>query len=108
MPKQIGFAALIGFSARELQLIQLLAGGLTTTEAATHLGTRTKTVENMMRTLYCKTETGNLAALIQWAVTNAIDEPLPPETEDMLPAVVQKRSGWKVRKATMSTAGGCS
>jgi len=108
MPIQVGFAALTGFSARELHLIQLLARGLTPRAAATHLGMRITAVDKRMGTLYRKTETASLAALIEWAVTNAMDEPLEPETEETLPAVVQRRSGWKVRKIPMSTPAGSS
>ncbi|TDN40053.1 response regulator transcription factor [Hymenobacter sp. UV11] len=59
-------------SRRETEVLQLLAGGLTTNEIAEKLFTSKRTVETHRQNILEKTQTKNTAALIHLAVTQGL------------------------------------
>ncbi len=59
-------------SRRETEILQLLAGGLTTNEIAEKLFTSRRTVETHRQNILEKTQTKNTAALIHLAVTQGL------------------------------------
>ena len=55
-------------SDRELQIVELVAGGLTNQEIAEKLEISKRTVDNHISNILNKTETGNRVALVRWAL----------------------------------------
>lgn len=62
----------IEFSKREIEVLQLIAEGLTNTEIAERLYTSKRTVEGHRQNLIDKTNARNTAALIRYAIVNGI------------------------------------
>lgn len=71
-PEAAGAAAL---SARELEVVQLLAEGKSTKEVATTLGISVKTAETHRSNIMRKGGFGSLAELVRYAIRNRIIEP---------------------------------
>ncbi|MEO0866839.1 MAG: LuxR C-terminal-related transcriptional regulator [Cyanobacteria bacterium J06642_11] len=55
-------------SERELQIVELVAAGLTNQEISTRLEISKRTVDNHISNVLNKTETGNRVALVRWAL----------------------------------------
>ena len=55
-------------SDRELQIVELVAAGLTNQEIAEKLEISKRTVDNHISNILTKTETGNRVALVRWAL----------------------------------------
>ena len=55
-------------SARELQIIELVAAGLTNQDIATQLEISKRTVDNHISNVLTKTATDNRVALVRWAL----------------------------------------
>ena len=55
-------------SERELQIVELVAGGLTNLEIAEKLEISKRTVDNHISNILTKTATGNRVALVRWAL----------------------------------------
>jgi DNA-binding NarL/FixJ family response regulator len=55
-------------SDRELQILELVAGGLTNQEIAEKLEISKRTVDNHISNILTKTSTGNRVALVRWAL----------------------------------------
>lgn len=55
-------------SDRELQIVELVAAGLTNQEIAEKLDISKRTVDNHISNILTKTETGNRVALVRWAL----------------------------------------
>lgn len=55
-------------SDRELQIVELVAAGLTNQEIAEQLEISKRTVDNHISNILTKTETGNRVALVRWAL----------------------------------------
>ncbi len=55
-------------SERELQVIELVAAGLTNQEVADSLEISKRTVDNHISNILSKTETENRVALVRWAL----------------------------------------
>jgi DNA-binding CsgD family transcriptional regulator len=55
-------------SRRELQVIELVAGGLTNQEIAERLDISKRTVDNHISNILTKTETENRVSLVRWAL----------------------------------------
>jgi DNA-binding NarL/FixJ family response regulator len=55
-------------SDRELQVIELVAAGLTNQEIAEKLEISKRTVDNHISNILTKTETDNRVALVRWAL----------------------------------------
>ena len=55
-------------SERELQIVELVAAGLTNQEIAERLEISKRTVDNHISNILTKTETGNRVALVRWAL----------------------------------------
>lgn len=55
-------------SERELQVIELVAAGLTNQEIAEKLEISKRTVDNHISNILTKTETENRVALVRWAL----------------------------------------
>nr|WP_263971812.1 response regulator transcription factor [Leptolyngbya ohadii] len=80
-------------SERELQIVELVAAGLTNQEIAEKLDISKRTVDNHISNILTKTETGNRVALVRWALQwgkVCIDEvnccTLPISRESLPPA----------------------
>lgn len=80
-------------SDRELQIVELVAAGLTNQDIAEKLEISKRTVDNHISNILTKTETGNRVALVRWALQwgkICIDEvnccTLPPPPGGSLPA----------------------
>jgi DNA-binding CsgD family transcriptional regulator len=58
----------VSLSDRELQIIDLVAGGLTNQQIAGKLEISKRTVDNHISNILAKTETGNRVALVRWAM----------------------------------------
>jgi DNA-binding NarL/FixJ family response regulator len=77
-------------SERELQIVELVASGLTNQEISDKLEISKRTVDNHISNILTKTATGNRVALFRWALQSGkvcVDEVnccvLPePETEE--------------------------
>jgi DNA-binding NarL/FixJ family response regulator len=61
-------ACLPSLSDRELQVIELVAGGLTNEQIAEKLEISKRTVDNHISNILTKTETQNRVALVRWAL----------------------------------------
>lgn len=55
-------------SERELQVIELVAAGLTNQEIAVELDISKRTVDNHISNILTKTKTDNRVALVRWAL----------------------------------------
>lgn len=55
-------------SERELQIVELVAAGLTNQEISSRLEISKRTVDNHISNVLNKTETGNRVALVRWAL----------------------------------------
>jgi len=55
-------------SDRELQIVELVAAGLTNQEIAGKLDISKRTVDNHISNILTKTSTGNRVALVRWAL----------------------------------------
>ncbi len=55
-------------SERELQVIELVASGLTNQDIAEKLEISKRTVDNHISNILAKTATGNRVALVRWAL----------------------------------------
>jgi DNA-binding CsgD family transcriptional regulator len=55
-------------SERELQIVELVAAGLTNQEIAEKLEISKRTVDNHISNVLTKTATGNRVALVRWAL----------------------------------------
>ncbi|MBD1851818.1 helix-turn-helix transcriptional regulator [Leptolyngbya sp. FACHB-711] len=55
-------------SERELQIVELVAAGLTNQEIAAKLDISKRTVDNHISNILTKTATGNRVALVRWAL----------------------------------------
>ena len=55
-------------SGRELQIVELVAAGLTNQEIAEKLEISKRTVDNHISNILTKTSTGNRVALVRWAL----------------------------------------
>ncbi|NJL60918.1 MAG: response regulator transcription factor [Methylacidiphilales bacterium] len=58
----------VNLSDRELQIIDLVAAGLTNQEIAGKLEISKRTVDNHISNILTKTETDNRVALVRWAL----------------------------------------
>jgi DNA-binding NarL/FixJ family response regulator len=79
-------------SERELQVIELVATGLTNQEIAEQLEISKRTVDNHISNILTKTETENRVALVRWALQwgkvcldNVNCCPLPNTQNERLP-----------------------
>lgn len=64
-------------SKRELQIVELVAAGLTNQEISENLSISKRTVDNHVSNVLSKTDTGNRVALVRWALQSGkvcIDE----------------------------------
>ena len=64
-------------SKRELQIVELVAAGLTNQEISEQLAISKRTVDNHVSNVLNKTDTGNRVALVRWALQSGkvcIDE----------------------------------
>lgn len=64
-PQEKGQAPL---SERELQIVELVAAGLTNQEISSRLEISKRTVDNHISNVLNKTDTGNRVALVRWAL----------------------------------------
>lgn len=55
-------------SERELQIVELVAAGLTNQEISSQLEISKRTVDNHISNILTKTATGNRVALVRWAL----------------------------------------
>ncbi|MDX2272435.1 MAG: LuxR C-terminal-related transcriptional regulator [Cyanobacteriota bacterium] len=55
-------------SERELQVIELIASGMTNQDIAEHLDISKRTVDNHISNILGKTRTSNRVALVRWAL----------------------------------------
>ena len=55
-------------SERELQIVELVAAGLTNQEISERLAISKRTVDNHISNILTKTATGNRVALVRWAL----------------------------------------
>lgn len=58
----------IALSDRELQVIELVASGLTNQDIAVKLAISKRTVDNHISNILTKTQTDNRVALVRWAL----------------------------------------
>ncbi len=58
----------INLSERELQVIELVAAGLTNQDIAIQLAISKRTVDNHISNILTKTKTDNRVALVRWAL----------------------------------------
>jgi DNA-binding NarL/FixJ family response regulator len=82
-------------SERELQIVELVALGLTNQDIAIELEISKRTVDNHISNILQKTETGNRVALVRWALewgkvcidqVNCCTLPLPENDSSPSPA----------------------
>ena len=59
-------------SERELQIVELIAAGLTNQEITEKLAISKRTVDNHVSNVLSKTATGNRVALVRWALQSGI------------------------------------
>ena len=62
-------------SERQLQVLRLVARGLTNKQVASELGLSVYTVETHMKNIFAKLKVPNRGAAIRFAIDNKIDEP---------------------------------
>ena len=69
IPMAVGKSYISGsLSDRELQIIELVAAGLTNQEIAQQLEISKRTVDNHISNILTKTSTDNRVALVRWAL----------------------------------------
>ncbi len=73
------------FTDRELDFIALRTHGAQTPEIALKLGVTKRRVRYLLAAVYRKAGVNYLCLLTRWAMTNGLDEPLPPETHETRP-----------------------
>ncbi|MDH6059198.1 helix-turn-helix transcriptional regulator [Chrysosporum bergii ANA360D] len=62
------FQTPVSLSERELQIIELVAAGLTNQDIAVKLEISKRTVDNHISNILTKTQTENRVALVRWAL----------------------------------------
>ena len=67
-PGQVSDANSIPLSAREMEIIELVADGLTNQEIAERLTISKRTVDNHVSNMFTKTGSKNRVALLNWAM----------------------------------------
>ena len=73
IPKSRGLVAPVSIlSLREREVVQLLAAGLTSKEAAAHLGISPRTVESHRTAIMEKLKLSSLAALVRFAIRHGL------------------------------------
>ena len=65
---EIANSSLMGLSAREMEIIGLVADGLTNQEIAEKLTISKRTVDNHVSNMFTKTGSKNRVALLNWAM----------------------------------------
>ena len=65
---EISNSAYMGLSAREMEIIGLVADGLTNQEIAEKLTISKRTVDNHVSNMFTKTGSKNRVALLNWAM----------------------------------------
>ncbi len=65
---EISNSANMGLSAREMEIIELVADGLTNQEIAQKLTISKRTVDNHVSNMFTKTGSKNRVALLNWAM----------------------------------------
>ena len=65
---EIGNSSHMGLSAREMEIIGLVADGLTNQEIAEKLTISKRTVDNHVSNMFTKTGSKNRVALLNWAM----------------------------------------
>lgn len=76
---------LAGFTNRELQVIALRSQGVKARQISKQLGISYDVVHNHLSRIYRKLGINDVALLTRWAMQNALDEILPPETAETQP-----------------------
>ena len=67
---EVSNAAHLALSAREMEIIGLVADGLTNQEIAEKLTISKRTVDNHVSNMFTKTGSKNRVALLNWAMDN--------------------------------------
>tara|TARA_B100000700_G_scaffold257260_1_gene290905 strand:+ start:3539 stop:3823 length:285 start_codon:yes stop_codon:yes gene_type:complete len=67
-PREIPDSAHMDLSAREMEIIDLVADGLTNQEIAERLTISKRTVDNHVSNMFTKTGSKNRVALLNWAM----------------------------------------
>ena len=70
--------ALAGLTAREMQVLRLVADGATTREISEQLFISAKTADNHIQHIYTKLGVTNRAAATRWALDHGVVEPAAP------------------------------
>jgi len=65
---EIAYSSHMGLSAREMEIIGLVADGLTNQEIAEKLTISKRTVDNHVSNMFTKTGSKNRVALLNWAM----------------------------------------
>jgi len=65
---EVSNASHMSLSAREMEIIELVAGGLTNQEIAEKLTISKRTVDNHVSNMFTKTGSKNRVALLNWAM----------------------------------------
>lgn len=85
-------------SEREIQVIELIAAGLTNQDIAEALEISKRTVDNHISNILNKTPPNNRVALVRWAVKwgkVCIEDfnccPLPPRQESLQPSTLEEQ-----------------
>ena len=67
---EISNSAQMSLSSREMEIIELVASGLTNQEIAEKLTISKRTVDNHVSNMFTKTGSKNRVALLNWAMDN--------------------------------------
>ena len=94
----------MGYSAREMQMICWCTRGARPKDMALELGISTHYACALMSRIYRKAGAHGVVALRRWAIENAMDASLPPETAETRevpqPKVYRKRVRlWRIRRS---------
>jgi DNA-binding CsgD family transcriptional regulator len=95
----------MGYSAREMQIISWCTQGARPKDMALELGITTHYACTLISRIYRKSGAHRTAALRRWAITNAMDVSLPPETEETREIVPPKRFKGKIKLGRLRRAG---
>ncbi len=68
LPGEVSNSSPIALSAREMEIIELVADGLTNQEIAQRLTISKRTVDNHVSNMFTKTGSKNRVALLNWAM----------------------------------------
>ncbi len=68
VPADVSNSSSIPLSAREMEIIELVADGLTNQEIAQRLTISKRTVDNHVSNMFTKTGSKNRVALLNWAM----------------------------------------